>query len=236
MPKVKLKQIIDRLHYRNVSVTRNLTDHTDISVDQLRAARSLLNWSQADLSKKSGYALATINNIERGQYEAHAATLGDIIQTFEEAGIQFIDGPGVRIQICNFRIKYYEGPDALNYLCKKIAASLEKGGDLYICGIDEKRLKEVAPEEIVFLQNCLGEDVNVNILTNRSLSSGIVFQNLKKKVVEDDVPLTPFFVYNGRVALVLLQNPIHITIIYNEQLSEQYKAQFQYIWNKEKSL
>ena len=236
MFKGKLKQIVERLHYKDISVTRNLTEHADISVDQLRAARSLLNWSQAELSKKSGYALATINNIERGQYQAHSATLDNIIQTFEEAGIQFIDGPGVRIQTANFRIKYYEGSDALTYLFKKIVAALEKGGDLYICGLDEKKLKAEAANDMQFLQRSLKSNVNVRILTNKSLSSGLTFQNFKKKIVPDTVPLSPFFIYRERVAFVLLENPIHVTIIYNDQLSSKHKAQFDYIWNKEKAL
>lgn len=236
MFKSKLKKVIERLYYKNVSVTRNLTEQSDISVDQLRAARSLLNWSQAELSKRSGYALATINNIERGQYQAHSATLNNIVQTFEEAGVQFIDGPGVKIQSSDFRIKCYEGSDALHYLFKKVLAALEKGGDLYICGLDEEILKTSAAGEIKILQTHLKQDVFVHILTNKSLSAGLTFYNLKKKVVEDEVPLPPCFIYKGRVALVLMQNPIHVAIMYNKELYKKYIAQFEYIWNKEKGL
>ncbi len=236
MFKVKLKKLIERLYYKNVSVTRNLTNHADISVEQLRAARSLLNWSQADLSKKSGYALATINNIERGQYQAHSATLNDIVQTFEESGIQFIDGPGVRIQTSDFRIKYYEGADALHYLFRNVVASLEKGGDLYISGLDEKKLKMGAEEEMKFLQTRLKQNVNVHILNNKSYSSALTFHNLKKKVVPDNILLIPCFIYKGRVAIVVLQNPMHVAIIYNEDMARKYLAQFEYVWNKEKSL
>ena len=236
MFKAKLKKITERLYYKNVSVTRNLTNHDDICVDQLRAARSLLNWSQAELSKKSGYALATINNIERGQYQAHSGTLDNIVQTFEEAGIQFIDGPGVRIDTSDFRIKCYEGVDALHYLFKKISASLEVGGNLYISGIDEKFLKKEAEEEYRLLQKQLKQNVSVRILTNKSLSAGLTFENLKKKVVPDDVPLSPCFIYQGRVAIVLLKNPVHVAIMYNKNLADKYTAQFEYIWNKEKGL
>lgn len=236
MFKLKLKKIVERLYYKNVSVTRNLVDQNNICVDQLRAARSLLNWSQTELSKKSGYALATINNIERGQYQAHPQTLNNIVQTFEEAGIQFIDGPGVRIDISSFRIKCYEGSDALHYLFKKILASLEQGGELYICGIDEKMLKTTAAQEIKLMQTHLKKEVTVHILNNRSCSAGLTFHNLKKKVVTDDVPLIPFICYGERIAIILMGNPIYVAIMYNKKLSEKYIAQFNYIWNKEKGL
>ena len=68
----KQEKITERLFYKNVSLTRNLSGIGEVSMDQLKAARSLLNWSQADLAQKSGYSLPTINNIERGQYEAHS--------------------------------------------------------------------------------------------------------------------------------------------------------------------
>ena len=236
MFKGKLKKIVERLYYKNVSVTRNLADNNDISVDQLRAARSLLNWSQAELSKKSGYALATINNIERGQYLAHSATLNNIVQTFEEAGVQFIDGPGVRINTSDFRIKCYEGSDALHYLFKKILAALENGGDLYVCGLDEAALKKNAAEEIKLMQTHFKQNVSVRILNNKSKSAGLILPNLKKKVVSDDVPLPPCFIYKNRVAFVLMTNPIHVAILYNEELVKKHLAQFEYFWNKEKSL
>lgn len=74
MPRKKEK-IVERLFYKNVALTRNLSEKGEVSVDQLKAARALLNWSQSDLATKSGYSLPTINNIERGQYEAHSATM-----------------------------------------------------------------------------------------------------------------------------------------------------------------
>lgn len=127
MFKAKLKKITERLYYRNVSLTRNLATKNDICADQLRAARSLLNWSQAELSKKSGYALATINNIERGLYQAHPGTLDNIVQTFEEAGVQFIDGPGIRIDTSDFRIKCYEGVDPYIIFLRRLMRLWRKG-------------------------------------------------------------------------------------------------------------
>ncbi|MGN0919188.1 MAG: helix-turn-helix transcriptional regulator, partial [Alphaproteobacteria bacterium] len=227
---LKGKKIIERLFYKNVALTRNLSEKGDITVDQLTAARALLNWSQADLAKKSGYSLPTINNIERGQYEAHSATMNDIIQTFEEAGIQFIDGPGVRIENSALRIKSYEGADALHYLFTKIILALEQtGGDLYISGIDEKILRKKAGEDLALLQKKLGKNVLVHILCQKAQSDSIVFQNYKKKVISDEIPLIPCFIYKERVAIVVLKNPIHVAILYNESLAKSHIAHFNLI-------
>ena len=112
------KRIVERIHYKNVAMTRSLSEKGTVGIDQIKAARSLLGWSQADLAEKSGYSLPAINNIERGLYEARSVTMDDIIQTFEQNGIQFIDGPGVRIENSDFYVKVYEGEDALFCLTK----------------------------------------------------------------------------------------------------------------------
>ena len=230
-------KILKRLFYKNISLTRSLSEKGDICLEQLKAARSLLNWSQEDLAKKSGYSLATINNIERGQYEAHSATMTDIVQTFEQAGVQFIDGPGVKIDEADFRIKAYEGEQALGYLFAKIGLALKETEDecLYICGMDESLLKQKALEkDLKTLFRRLGKDVPVRILCHKNQSDALGFINFQKKIVSDAVPLIPCFLYMNRVAIVILKNPVHVTILYNESLADVYKALFKHLWNTSK--
>ena len=73
-----------------------------ISSEQCRAARGLLGWSQADLSKASKTATKTIADFERGAREPYARTLDDIRGAFERAGVEFIPenggGPGLRLR------------------------------------------------------------------------------------------------------------------------------------------
>ena len=235
MLKRKFK-IIERLFYKNVALTRNLSSKGEVSVDQLRAARSLHNWSQADLAKKSGYSLPTINNIERGLYEAHSATINDIIQTFEQAGVQFIDGPGVKIENDCFQIKAYEGEDALYHLFTKIGLALEKSEDvLYMSGLDEALLKKGTKEgDLKTLFVRLGKKVPVRVLCHKGQSAAFGFFNVSKKIVPDSVPLIPCFIYKNRVAIVILKNPNYVSILYNESLADVYKALFEYLWNTTK--
>jgi len=71
---------------------------------QIRAARALLDWRQADLSKASGVGTATIQRIEKNEHEitGYASTLFKIQAAFERAGIQFLEedesgGVGLRM-------------------------------------------------------------------------------------------------------------------------------------------
>lgn len=75
-----------------------------ILIEQIRAARGLLGWSQTDLAGKAGLSLPTIKRMER---EAGGlAVSGDakerVRTALEKAGVEFIaengGGAGVRLR------------------------------------------------------------------------------------------------------------------------------------------
>jgi transcriptional regulator with XRE-family HTH domain len=76
-----------------------------ILIEQLRAARSLLGWSQTELAQQAGLSLPTVKRVEReggdGPNVSEEAR-NKLRITLERAGIEFIaengGGPGVRLQ------------------------------------------------------------------------------------------------------------------------------------------
>jgi len=71
---------------------------------QIRAARALLGWNQAELAKTARVSIATIRRIEaqKGPVGGYVSTLVRIQTAFEQAGIRFLDidaggGIGVRL-------------------------------------------------------------------------------------------------------------------------------------------
>jgi transcriptional regulator with XRE-family HTH domain len=74
-----------------------------IRIEQFRAARGLLGWSQTKLAEMAGLSLPTVKRVESGlgpPVSDHAREkLGRALQ---QAGVEFIDenggGPGVRLR------------------------------------------------------------------------------------------------------------------------------------------
>ena len=66
-----------------------------ISVRQIKAGRSMLNWSAADLAKASGVGPATIRRYEMqmGIPAGNTTTMLSIQSALENAGIQFTGDP-----------------------------------------------------------------------------------------------------------------------------------------------
>lgn len=74
-----------------------------ITIEQIRAARGLLGWSQSELARRAGLSLPTVKRVEAGagprvSDEARAR----IEAALEAGGAKFIDenggGPGVRLR------------------------------------------------------------------------------------------------------------------------------------------
>jgi transcriptional regulator with XRE-family HTH domain len=73
----------------------------DITPEQCRAARGLVNWSQYDLEAQAKVAQKTIADFEQAKREPRSDTLERIRAALEKAGVEFIEenggGPGVRL-------------------------------------------------------------------------------------------------------------------------------------------
>jgi predicted transcriptional regulator len=75
-----------------------------ITTRQIKAARSLLAWSQEDLASRSAVPYPTIARIEAldGRIRGRASTAAKIVTALESAGVIFIEengeGPGVRLR------------------------------------------------------------------------------------------------------------------------------------------
>jgi len=73
-----------------------------IAPEQCRAARGLLDWSQADLAQKAAVGIVTVRQFEAGIHTPRRATADVIRRAFEAAGVEFTDenggGPGVRLR------------------------------------------------------------------------------------------------------------------------------------------
>ena len=71
-----------------------------ITPNQCKAARNLLEWKQTDLAENSSIGTTTITEFERGLRDLAPRTMKELVRTFEDAGIEFLngaEGEGVRV-------------------------------------------------------------------------------------------------------------------------------------------
>ena len=75
----------------------------EITIEQIRAARALLGWSQTELAERAGLSLPTVKRVEiNSNLRVSSVARQRLRVALEEGGVEFIDenggGPGVRLR------------------------------------------------------------------------------------------------------------------------------------------
>lgn len=70
---------------------------------QIRAARGLLKWTQANLAHRAALSTVTLNMIENESVAPRMGTLDSIQRALEHGGVEFLDesGQGVGVRFRN---------------------------------------------------------------------------------------------------------------------------------------
>jgi transcriptional regulator with XRE-family HTH domain len=68
-----------------------------ITGPQIRAARGLLGWSRAKLSRQSGVSASSIERFENDRHGSRDSTLAAIETALVEGGVEFIGTVGVKL-------------------------------------------------------------------------------------------------------------------------------------------
>jgi len=74
-----------------------------ITIEQIRAGRALLDWSQSDLADRAGLSQTGIARIENGTNQPNSKTIDKILSAFERADIEFLGENGVQKRISEVR-------------------------------------------------------------------------------------------------------------------------------------
>lgn len=80
-----------------------------VKPQQMRAARALLGWSQAELAERAGVAELTVINFEGAKSTPTAATLEKLMLAVDTGGVELLSNGGVAP--ISTRVKHYRGSD-----------------------------------------------------------------------------------------------------------------------------
>jgi DNA-binding XRE family transcriptional regulator len=93
-------ELSSNVNYNNQSslVTSIRKMDLELSAAQSRAARALLNWSQAELAKTAAVAQQTVVDFERGARKPYPKNLTAMRRALEAAGVEFFNDSGVKLK------------------------------------------------------------------------------------------------------------------------------------------
>lgn len=198
----------------------------------MRGARGLLNWSQSELSKRTGISTTSIGNIEAGNTQPREATMKLIRQAFENAGIEFIGTEGMRLK--NDTIDIYEGQEGFNNFFDFVYQnSLSESPEILACNIDEnlflKWAGDKAPEHMKRMQAINGLSFKVLLKEgdmNFAASDYAEYKWLKKELFSS----VPFYIFGTKLAIMLFETEPKIIVMKYPLITDAYKKQFMAFW------
>ena len=203
-----------------------------ITTAQMRGARGLLNWSQSELSKRTGISTTSIGNIEAGNTQARESTLRTIRQAFENAGIEFIGTEGMRKK--NDTIDVYEGHEGfINFFDYVYQTVLTEGTDIYACNIEEDIFIEYAGD---FAKKHMERMKNIEGLAFKVLLKEGDINFAASDYVEykwlsaDLFSSVPFYIFGKQLAIITFEEVPKIIVLNYPNITNAYKTQFDAFW------
>lgn len=203
-----------------------------ISIEQCRAARGLLNWTQQELANQTGLSKTAINNFERGLAETKQVSLLLIKDAFEKGGVEFPTPFSVGRKIETVSI--LKGEEANSNLWDDIFYTLkDEGGEVLISSVDEKRVLADNPEGIDrHLKRLKDYDITERLLACEGDDTFLQPMECYRWLPEAlFAALSPTFIYGDKVAIKLWEEKM-IIVIHSTAAAEAEKRRFNYLWDQ----
>jgi transcriptional regulator with XRE-family HTH domain len=205
---------------------------------QIRAARGLLNWDAAKLAHEAGITRVTVSRIETDTVQAQEKSLARIHNAFDQHGIEFTDGSGVRLKQQN--VEVLEGSSGFIRFFTSVYEHLSMhGGTIVQSGVNEKLFtKYLADYEETYISQMTElykqrDDITMLILVeegdyNFVASDYATYRWQPKKYFSPSA----FYVVGDRIALMsFTHEPAPLTVVIKSaSLAAAYRNSFAQAW------
>lgn len=205
-----------------------------IDFRQIRAARALLNWSQADLARASDMATSSIKNIESESSSARKDTLEQIHEAFDLNGIEFLASTGVRLK--NDIIAVHDGKRATTALLDDIYAQVQTSYEREVCIIGLDETFSVETDGLLLLANHIERLTKAGIKERilicegdtRFLNVPECYRWLPRQYFTRNAPI---YIYGDRIAIHSGSLKRRTVIIEARALAQHMRMLFTLLWD-----
>lgn len=205
-------------------------------------ARSLLNWTQAELAEKCNLSPVTVTKFEKstGDQALEIRSLEKLRRTLESGGVEFLPNEGVsRASNKVIVLKGHEGFTEFRALVLNRA----KQGPLEVCvsNVDERNFSKWGGEE---MNNTYRKEIaklgsvhfRIIIKEGDNNLTAAKFAEYRS-VPEQEFGEVPFYIFDDNLVLIPFEeNEMNLFIIKNGLLAKYYQKQFEVSWAKSKTV
>ncbi len=210
------------------------------TIEQIRAARALLDWSQSDLADQAGLSQTGIARIENGTNKPNTQTLEKISAAFENANIEFLGSSGVR-KMPEGAVDIYNGHEGFVEFLVDVYETLKLAAndrEVVVNNVNENEFlrweKDYAKthqermENIQAQYKIIVEEGDQNLIASKYAE----YRCIPKTVFS---PLS-YYIYGNKAALIDFQkDSVTVFVINSKSVSNFYREEFKRIWSKAKT-
>ncbi len=208
-----------------------------ITTSQMRAARGLLDWSQSELSARTGISTTSIGNIESGNTQARESTLEIIRKSFETGGVEFLPNSGVRLR-SDF-IQTYVGAQGLkDFMDSMYATVKETGGEIVLFNAHpENWIRILGGEWLEMHANRMAElkdSISMKITSNSGETNFISSAFAEYKWFPENMfKERCLYAYGENLAFVSFEkNDVSVTVLKQNDFSKSFQILFNIAWEQ----
>ncbi len=117
-----------------------------LSIRQIRAARGLLDWSQADLAQYTKLSKNALCDLEQGKVMPRMQTIEKLRRAFEVQGIEFTPYDGVQMRQDAFKVKSYEGRNIFGDYFRDLIDIMLRTKDVAFYHADDAEFSKTYPD------------------------------------------------------------------------------------------
>jgi predicted transcriptional regulator len=210
-----------------------------LTIEQIRAARALLDWSQSDLAEHADLSQTGIARIENGTNKPNSQTLTKIQAAFDKAGIEFMDTTGLRKRP-EGRVSVYSGTEGFVQFLTNVYETLKEiPGERHVIvnNVSEDQFlrwegdyvstHQQRMEELKCHFRIIVQEGDTNFTADRYAEYRWIPQSAFSSV--------SYYIYADQAALISFEeNNVTVYVIHSGAIANFYREEFEKIWVKAK--
>jgi transcriptional regulator with XRE-family HTH domain len=209
-----------------------------ITIEQIRAGRALLGWTQKQLASAAGLSVRALNMIELGQVVPRADTLRQLYESLSSQQIKFEPDHGVKLLTDRLDITRFEGLTSKEALMEDIIQQLRwRGGTSYYVGPFEEEFARLNRTVLnAFYKQCWDYNIREMNITEKGYTQFVAKPKFYRWLERDQLGEMAFCVYHDTTALFTGPKGDQIVILRNRGIANYFLRQHKSLWQRAREL
>ena len=206
------------------------------TIEQIRAARALIGWSQGELAEQAGLSQTGIARIENGTNQPNSSTIAKITAAFDKADVEFIGESGVKKR--TGEVRTLRGTDGFREFMRDVYETVKaQGGEICVFNVDEKNwIKWMGQEDYdrhAQRMKSIEKSYNFKIIVEENdwffIASEVAEYRWFPKELFDK---QSFYAYGNKLAFLnFTESDVQVMILEQSKFSDGFKVLFNVAWN-----